>query len=626
MIRKQSIRQKLADELLPKRFGNVEMEQEFLHGFRVSGLAFTRACFFLAAAMAAAFVVAIHLRHDLLGADLQRQAIRAAIAVVLAVSWWLLGRNRQWIEQHYVLVVGGVIAITSCGLSLLAAAPALPHISDPFPSKIPMAVIIVLWLSYTFPRLPTPLVTVITAIPTATTVIVAWGQPADFPIAVTLYLAVAHSIGIVLGMQVERRERAVFAHARDLERANAEIAAQSKLNEDLSAAKSLVLASVSHDLRQPLSSLSLYVNMLRTSDEEGDHAEVARCAEQMQTCVSAMEGNLGRILEISRMQNRDARLPVGPVDLCTLFISLRTIFGPAAAAAGIRLVIREPVPGALVVCSNRERLHEVLSNLLSNAIKFAGNPRRGESWVHVSALRTRRGVRIDVRDNGIGIAPEHHARVFDEYYQVGNPARNSTYGYGLGLAVVRATIGRLEGHQSTLYSRLGHGSRFSVYAPIFVGAAQRGAAPISAPEVTIHANGSENVLLGSLVLVVEDDDSLREALAVQLSSWGAVVETAATCAEALTAARNGERLIDAILTDLKLPGNEDGIEVIRQVRGTQPHCVAAVLTSGEYAFDRLRLADMEAVRFLPKPIEPEVLRAELAHAIRASLAAATQLQ
>ncbi len=611
-----------AEWFIPTKFPDQEIEKEFLKTFRVSGMAFTRACLLIASLMIVSFVTAVALRSDLLGSDLQRQLIRVVLAVTLAGAWFLTGKYRPLIEQHYVVTVGGVIGLASLALSMLAAAPLLPEISDPFPSKIPMAVIIVLWLSYTFPRLPTLLVSALTAAPTLVAVVVAWGQPQDFPVAVILYLLAAHSIGIVLGVQVERRERAVFAHALELEQANAKIAAQAKHNQELSEAKSLVLASVSHDLRQPLSSLSLYVNMLRAEANDPETAEIVRCADHMQTCVGAMEGNLSRILEISKAQTLGAGFPVSVVDLANVFAGLRTIFAPAATAAGIELRFQDLAPGAMMVTSNPERLHEVLSNLLSNAIKFANHDRRRGCWAHVGAIQTANGLRIDVRDNGIGIPSEHQDHVFNEYYQVGNPARKSTHGYGLGLSMVRSTIGRLPDHSLAMYSRPGKGSRFSVYVPQATASTQTvPRKPTSEPA----ASEDGEILVGSMVLIVEDDDSLRNALSDQLISWGAVVEVAENCDEALEIARSCERLLDAVISDFKLPGEKNGIDVIRLVRETQPHLVAALITSGEYSFDRNLIKGMEAVRFLPKPIAPETLRAELTMAIKSSLASAAHL-
>ena len=612
----------LAEWFIPAKFPDVETEREFLRTFRVSGMTFTRACLLIASLMIVGFVAAVALRSDLLGSDLQRQLIRVALAVILGGAWFFAGKFRHFIERNYVLAVGGVIGLASLALSVLAAAPLLPEISDPFPSKIPMAVIIVLWLSYTFPRLPTFLVSALTATPTLVAIFVAWGQPQDFPIAVILYLIAAHSIGVVLGIQVERRERAVFAHALELERANAKIAAQAKHNQELSEAKSLVLASVSHDLRQPLSSLALYVNMLRAEADHPETTEIVRCADHMQTCVGAMEGNLSRILEISKAQTLGTGFPVSSVDLANVFARLRTIFAPAATATGIELKFQALAPGVLMVKSNPERLHEVLSNLLSNAIKFANHDRRAGCWAYIGVIKTAGGLRIDVRDNGIGIPIEHQDRVFNEYYQVGNPARKSTHGYGLGLSMVRSTIGRLPGHSLAMYSRPGKGSRFSVYAPQ-APASSQAALKKPASEPAVSADGE--LLVGSMVLIVEDDDSLRNALSDQLISWGAVVEAAESCDEALEIARSCERLIDVVISDFKLPGEKNGIDVIRQVRATQPHLVAALIISGEYSFDRNLLKGIEAVRFLPKPIAPETLRAELTMAIKSSLASAAQL-
>lgn len=608
----------------PRRFSDPVTEAAFLSEYRKLGLQFAFTAFLLGAASVLIFSLAVALSDNPIAIDTHRQTLRVSFALVLLATAWFFRYRQHFILRFYVPALLSVITLSGLIVMLLAVLSDARQVGqDVGLGRVSLAMVVVLWVSYGFQRLPVKFAAAALVPPSLFVVIYTWlTHDRASALSISLYAVVAHAVGIMLCMQTERRERAVFAHARELEQANAKIAAQAKRNQELSEAKSLVLASVSHDLRQPLSSLSLYVNMLRAEAQNPETAEIVRCADQMQTCVGAMEGNLSRILEISKAQTHNADLPVDVIDLASLFASLHTIFAPAATATGIRLRFQPILPGSLTVISNRERLHEVLSNLLSNAIKFADHSRAGGCWAYVGAVETPDGVRIDVRDNGIGIPLEHQDRIFNEYYQVGNPARKSAHGYGLGLSVVRSTIDRLRGHALAMYSKAGNGSRFSVYAP-------RPSASATAvqkkPVQESAASGDGEILLGSMVLIVEDDDSLRNALSEQLISWGAVVETAESCDEALAVARSCERLIDAILSDFKLPGEKNGIEVIRKVRETQPHLVAALITSGEYSFDRNLLHGMEAVRFLPKPIAPDRLRTELAKAVRSSLTSAEQL-
>ncbi|MBK5105177.1 MAG: hybrid sensor histidine kinase/response regulator [Burkholderiales bacterium] len=608
----------------PRSFSDPATETAFLSEYRRMGLQFAFTAFVLGAASVLIFLLVVAVSGDPNGLDTERQTLRFSFAMVLLATAWLFRYREGWVLRFYVPAVLSVITMSGVIVILLAVLTNNQELGQNVGlGRVSLAMVLVLWVSYGFQRLPVQFVTPALILPSIFVVVHTWVTGDSVAaLSITLYAIVAHAVGIILCMQTERRERAVFAHALELEQANAKIAAQAKHNQELSEAKSLVLASVSHDLRQPLSSLSLYVNMLRAEANDPETAEIVRCADHMQTCVGAMEGNLSRILEISRAQTLGAGFPVSVVDLANVLAGLRTIFTPAATAAGIELRFQDLAPGVFMVTSNPERLHEVLSNLLSNAIKFANHDRRRGCWAHVGVIQTASGLRIDVRDNGIGIPSEHQDRVFNEYYQVGNPARKSAHGYGLGLSMVRSTIGRLPGHSLAMYSRPGKGSRFSVYVPQATASSQTvPRKPASEPA----ASEDGEILVGSMVLIVEDDDSLRNALSDQLISWGAVVEVAENCDEALEIARSCERLIDAVISDFKLPGEKNGIEVIRLVRETQPHLVAALITSGEYSFDRNLIKGMEAVRFLPKPIAPETLRAELTMAIKSSLASAANL-
>ena len=606
----------------PRRFTDPATEAAFLADYRKEGLQFAVSAFILGALAVLIFLLVVAVIGDPLALDSERQSLRLSFALVLLAVSWLFRRRESMVLRFYVPIVMSVVVFSGVvvvSLAIMTSAHELGQ--DASLGKVSLAMVLVLWLSYGFPRLPIQYVAPALLAPTLFVVAHSWLTSDQGPaLSITLYAIVAHAVGIILCMQTERRERAIFAHARDLAKANEKIAAQAKRNQELNEAKSLVLASVSHDLRQPLSSLSLYVNMLGNEAGSGDKDEILRCADHMRTCVGAMEGNLSRILEISRSESHNSLLPTYGVDLASVFSSVETIFAPAAAAAGVELRVMRPAPGAYIVNSNLERLHEVLSNLVSNAIKFSDHRRR--SWAYVGAVRTSNGFRIDVRDNGIGIAKEHQGRVFNEYYQVGNPARNSSQGYGLGLSVVKATIGRMRGHSLVMSSKEGKGTRFSILLPRAIGPEQLSAARPALEPTAIEV---DKILTGSMVLVVEDDASLREAMSEQLQSWGVVVESAGTYDEALSISSNCERLLDAVLTDFKLPGNMNGIDVIRKVREGQPHRVAAIVTSGEYSFDHKLLDGMEEVRFLPKPIDPETLRNKLAMAISSSLASAEQL-
>ena len=251
--------------------------------------------------------------------------------------------------------------------------------------------------------------------------------------------------------------------------------------------------------------------------------------------------------------------------------------------------------------------------MVSNAIKFCKDD--GSGWVLVRAARIKNSIRITIRDNGIGIDPSYHRRIFDEYFQIGNPQRDRERGYGLGLSIVRETISRLPEHKLRMNSKPGIGTRFDIVVPL-----SDSSEPVGVPEL----NGAVSVarplplaasridqLQGCYALVVEDDPLARRAMVETMEGWGMLVDSVGSPDEALTAVRHAERLFDVVVSDFHLPGDADGLSVIDAVRNEQGQQTPAIIVSGNLAaIDRRRLREIET-KTMSKPVDPDLLRSEL---------------
>lgn len=218
-----------------------------------------------------------------------------------------------------------------------------------------------------------------------------------------------------------------------------------------------LLAAISHDLRQPLQSMALFSDALET---EVHSAQGERAVNFLRKSVTRMDELLNAILKLARLDMQPGgTLPLGPVSLNMVLRGLHEELEPQAAAKGLCL---RRVPTSLTVRSDPVMLAALLRNLVSNAIRYTHDGK-----VLIGARRRGDAVEICVGDTGIGIADHQQQLIFEEFFQVGNPARDPTHGVGLGLAIVQRLARLLQG-QVGVRSEPGRGSCFSVAVPLFV--------------------------------------------------------------------------------------------------------------------------------------------------------------
>jgi two-component system, sensor histidine kinase len=370
-------------------------------------------------------------------------------------------------------------------------------------------------------------------------------------------------------------------------------------------AKSQFLAAASHDLRQPLQALTLFTEAL---NERIYYPEVRNIVNNINSSVEALQALFNELLDISRL---DAGVVVPhlvdfPVN--QLLDRLRTDYTPQATERDLRLSI---VSSKAVLHSDPTLLERVLRNFVMNAIRYT------ERGAIVVGCRYQRdgAVRIEVRDTGIGIAPEEHKRIFDEFYQLGNPERDRRKGLGLGLAIAKG-IEKLLGCTIEVKSALGVGSVFSVIVP-------RGTSvPGAAPAPRSHAN-LKSSLRGSVIAVMDDERPLREGMQLLLSDWGCQVVAAASPDEVIAALRGLDQTPDLIVADYRLRAGVNGIEAVRRIGSAFGRDIPAVLVTGDTAADRLREARESGFILLHKPVVASQLSEALSRALMSRTGRAT---
>lgn len=352
-------------------------------------------------------------------------------------------------------------------------------------------------------------------------------------------------------------------------------------------AQTRFLAAASHDLRQPVHALGL---LAAQAEAELHGRRAAATAAQLQGMAKALDSLVEALLDVSRLDGGAVVPHLQPVRLADLFDRLAPEFAVLADARGLQFRLR---PTELWVHSDEIQLERMLRNLLSNALNHTA-----AGGVLLAARRRGEQVRLAVWDTGPGIAPEHQARIFDEFVQLQNPGRDRRRGHGLGLAIV-ARLSRLLQHPVTLASRLGRGSCFSLWAPW--------APPRAA---TVRPEGLALPLQGLRVALVEDDDAVRDATVSLLQAWGCRVWAGAAVAPLLGQLQAEGAAIDRIVSDWRLEAG-DGIEAIAALRRHAGATLPALLLSGEtLPMDTLQLA---AAHITParKPLPAPALRAWL---------------
>lgn len=231
--------------------------------------------------------------------------------------------------------------------------------------------------------------------------------------------------------------------------------------ERASVAKSLFLASASHDLRQPVQALFFLYEVLASSLK--DHP-CARVLNTMEITLAALKSLLDGLLDISRLHAGTVDLRIQNFSVQPLLRHLVTENAHRAATSDIILRL---VDSSACLHSDKEQLERILRNLIDNALKYT--PRGGK--VLIGCRRRHGTVQLMVLDNGPGIPPEKKDAIFEEFVQLGNPERDRTKGLGLGLAIVRQ-LGKLMGHEVTVRSQLGRGTCFTVFVPTTEGEAE----------------------------------------------------------------------------------------------------------------------------------------------------------
>jgi signal transduction histidine kinase/CheY-like chemotaxis protein len=365
---------------------------------------------------------------------------------------------------------------------------------------------------------------------------------------------------------------------------------QKEIAEAASLSKSSFLAAASHDLRQPVHALGLFVGALRGIEmsSEGRHL-----VEQIEASTNAMDGLFTSLLDISKLdagivEVHETSFAIGP-----LIQRVCRDSTAEAMAKGLRL---QAITSTVSVRSDPLLVERVLRNLVSNAVRYTD-----AGGIVVGCRRRGGAALVQVWDTGPGIPKDRQQLVFEEYYQLDNPERDRAKGLGLGLAIVRR-LSELLGSPVLLRSEVGRGSCFEMALPLSHTADIDAELPFGETAIApAHV----------LIVVIDDEQAIREGMSTLLAGWGHDVLAAGSGDEAIARLATHPVAPGLIICDYRLRDGETGLSVIEQLRAEYNDTIPAMLITGDTAPDRLAEAQASGLLLLHKPVSNGRLRAAI---------------
>jgi signal transduction histidine kinase/CheY-like chemotaxis protein len=354
-------------------------------------------------------------------------------------------------------------------------------------------------------------------------------------------------------------------------------------------AKARFLAVASHDLRQPLHALTLFISQLR-SEVSRDRRE--RLLARLDAAACNMNEQFDELLDISKLDAGVIQPKLSPTSVSSVLARIETMLAPAAAAKGL-LYSTEPCPHW--VSSDPVLLERVVQNLVSNAIRYtdAGS-------VRVTNLVQGDNLCLSVTDTGPGIEPAQQQEIFSEFYRTSGPGTLGSGGLGLGLFIVDRLI-RLLRHRVTLESSPGWGSTFTLVIPL-------AAAPAALPEPPASSLALTDIGTRRRALVIEDDALALDAMVGLLETWGFEVDSVQVLADATSLAKQHGPVWDLIIADFDLKARGTGTEAVVELRALTGKQIPALLVSGDTSPRPVAAAKAVGLTLLRKPVLPMTLR------------------
>ncbi|MFO1104735.1 MAG: NahK/ErcS family hybrid sensor histidine kinase/response regulator [Amaricoccus sp.] len=354
--------------------------------------------------------------------------------------------------------------------------------------------------------------------------------------------------------------------------------------------KTRFLAAAGHDLLQPLQAAHLFLSAMaeRVSDP---------AIGQIDASLRSVEHLLGELLEVSKLDSGVTMPDFAEFRVADILRPLGAEFSVLAGRHGLGF---RAVACSASVRSDPALLRRILQNFLANAVRYTGKGR-----VLLGCRRRGRMLRIEVWDSGTGIPEDKLSEIFVEFRRLETDMPQRGEGLGLGLAIVERLAGLL-GHPVSVRSKPGRGSCFALTVPL-------ASAPV--PERRPSGRSGSRQFDGALVVFIENEPAIAQAMCDLLGGWSCTVVTASSAGQGL--ALLGGRVPDAILTDYHLDHGRTGLEALAELRAVFGPAIPAALITADRDPGLRAAAEAAGCRLMSKPVRPGALRALLAQMLAA---------
>lgn len=363
-------------------------------------------------------------------------------------------------------------------------------------------------------------------------------------------------------------------------------------------AKSKLLTAASHDLRQPLQTLKLLHGLLEESAEDPQSRVLVK---RMEETLASMSGILNTVLDINQIEAGIVHPQLESFTVNSILERLEREFSYQAKVRGLQLRV---VSCEIAVYTDPRLLEQIIRNLLSNALKYTLKGR-----ILVGCRQKGEKLKLQVWDTGIGIPEDQIDNVFNEHHRVDASHEDRESGLGLGLSIVKQ-LSDLTGLRVSVCSTSGKGSVFSVE----IDRAPVGSPHVSQPPTISKAQGHPS----ASILVIEDEEGMRDLLEIGLQQAGYVVAVAANGSQAVSLVEKAEFAPDIILADLNLHPGMDGVSAIINIRDLAGRATPALILTGDISSVTLRKCMQHKIAQLNKP-------AKLRDIVNAIIALQTQV-
>ncbi len=376
-------------------------------------------------------------------------------------------------------------------------------------------------------------------------------------------------------------------------------------SKDANVAQKQFFAAASHDLRQPLHALCLYIGSLQRHVKSDEAEHILKCANMSADSLSAL---LDSLLDISRLDAGITAVNKDEFEVADLLSRLHDRFLPEVEEKGLKFILHTDDSR---VFTDEQLLDRMLQNLISNAVAYTQS-----GQIELCCQRAGDEVLIIVSDTGHGIPSEEHDVVFDEFYRVAGSVRDRDRGLGLGLSIVKR-LGDLLEASIALESREDVGTTITIKLPVankLALAADTNTTDTEFNQVKPQPGIPDNLR----VLVIDDVDDVRESTALLLETKGCVVNSVASAEAATLLCSTKEFEPEVVVSDYRLNGNENGMDAIKSVRSATGWQVPALLITGDTSINFATRREMVWFEVLYKPVDTRLLCERIALLARVS--------